>query len=59
MPAGACLSLATIFDLLAHHDRQDRSVEEQRIGAMVVTSDTMFSNESAALGRAAPDMQCR
>jgi putative tryptophan/tyrosine transport system substrate-binding protein len=29
------------------------SVEEQRIGAMVVTSDTMFSNESAELGRAA------
>ena len=29
------------------------SVEEQQIGAMVVTSDTMFSNESAALGRSA------
>jgi putative ABC transport system substrate-binding protein len=29
------------------------SVEQQRIGAMVVTSDTMFSNESTALGRAA------
>jgi putative tryptophan/tyrosine transport system substrate-binding protein len=29
------------------------SVGEQRLGAMVVTSDTMFSNESAALGRAA------
>src|SRR5580692_6194762 len=29
------------------------SVEQQRIGAMVVTSDTMFSNESAELGRAA------
>jgi len=29
------------------------SVVEQRLGAMVVTSDTMFSNESAALGRAA------
>jgi putative ABC transport system substrate-binding protein len=29
------------------------SVEHQRIGAMVVTSDTMFSNESAALGRVA------
>jgi putative ABC transport system substrate-binding protein len=28
------------------------TVEQQRIGAMVVTSDTMFSNESAALGRA-------
>jgi putative ABC transport system substrate-binding protein len=27
------------------------TVEEQRIGAMVVTSDTMFSNESATLGR--------
>jgi putative ABC transport system substrate-binding protein len=29
------------------------TVEQQRIGAMVVTSDTMFSNESAALGRVA------
>jgi putative tryptophan/tyrosine transport system substrate-binding protein len=29
------------------------AVEQQRLGAMVVTSDTMFSNESAALGRAA------
>src|SRR6202040_3632090 len=29
------------------------SVAEQRIGAMVVTSDTMFSNESAALGGSA------
>jgi putative ABC transport system substrate-binding protein len=29
------------------------TVEQQRIAAMVVTSDTMFSNESAALGRAA------
>ena len=29
------------------------SVEQQRIGAMVVTSDTMFSNESTALGHAA------
>jgi putative ABC transport system substrate-binding protein len=28
------------------------TVEQQRIGAMVVTSDTMFSHESAALGRA-------
>ncbi len=28
------------------------TVEQQRIGAMVVTSDTMFSNESATLGRA-------
>ena len=28
------------------------TVEQQRIGAMVVTSDTMFSNESQALGRA-------
>jgi putative tryptophan/tyrosine transport system substrate-binding protein len=28
------------------------TVEQQRIGAMLVTSDTMFSNESAALGRA-------
>jgi len=28
-------------------------VVEQRLGAMVVTSDMMFSNESAALGRAA------
>jgi hypothetical protein len=27
------------------------TVEQQRIGAMVVTSDTMFSNESATLGR--------
>ena len=27
------------------------AVEQQRIGAMVVTSDTMFSNESATLGR--------
>ena len=34
-------------------DQAFLSVEEQRIGAMVVTSDTMFSNESAALGRAA------
>ena len=29
------------------------SVEQQRIGAMVVTSDTMFSDRSAALGLAA------
>ena len=29
------------------------AVEQQRLGAMVVTSDTMFSNESVALGRAA------
>ena len=29
------------------------TVEQQRIAAMVVTSDTMFSNGSAALGRAA------
>ena len=29
------------------------AVEQQRLGAMLVTSDTMFSNESAALGRAA------
>ncbi len=29
------------------------SVEQQRIGAMLVVSDTMFSNESAALGRTA------
>ncbi|HKN08865.1 MAG TPA: ABC transporter substrate-binding protein [Pseudomonadota bacterium] len=28
------------------------TVEQQQIGAMVVTSDTMFSNESATLGRA-------
>jgi putative tryptophan/tyrosine transport system substrate-binding protein len=28
------------------------TVEQERIGAMVVTSDTMFSNESATLGRA-------
>jgi putative ABC transport system substrate-binding protein len=28
------------------------SVVEQRLGAMVVTSDTMFSNKSVALGRA-------
>src|SRR5271165_5555305 len=28
------------------------TAEQQRIGAMVVTSDTMFSNESATLGRA-------
>ena len=28
------------------------TVEQQRIEAMVVTSDTMFSNESATLGRA-------
>jgi putative ABC transport system substrate-binding protein len=34
-------------------DQAFLSVEQQRIGAMVVTSDTMFSNESAALGRAA------
>src|SRR6202022_5142468 len=27
------------------------TVEQQRIGAMVVTSDTMLSNESATLGR--------
>ena len=27
------------------------TVEQQRIGAMVVTSDTMVSNESATLGR--------
>jgi putative tryptophan/tyrosine transport system substrate-binding protein len=27
------------------------AVEQQQIGAMVVTSDTMFSNESATLGR--------
>jgi putative tryptophan/tyrosine transport system substrate-binding protein len=29
------------------------SVVEHRLGAMVVTADTMFSNESAALGHAA------
>jgi hypothetical protein len=27
------------------------TVEQQRIGALVVTWDTMFSNESAMLGR--------
>jgi putative ABC transport system substrate-binding protein len=34
-------------------DQAFLAVEQQRLGAMVVTSDTMFSNESAALGRAA------
>ena len=34
-------------------DRAFATVEQERIGAMVVTSDTMFSNESADLGRAA------
>jgi putative ABC transport system substrate-binding protein len=34
-------------------DQAFLAVEQQRLGAMLVTSDTMFSNESAALGRAA------
>jgi len=34
-------------------DQVFASVEQQQIGAMVVTSDTMFSNESMNLGRAA------
>jgi putative ABC transport system substrate-binding protein len=34
-------------------DQAFLAVKQQRLGAMVVTSDTMFSNESAALGRAA------
>jgi hypothetical protein len=39
------------------------TVEQQRIGAMVVTSDAMFSNESATLGRVSarhtvPTMGC-
>ena len=34
-------------------DQAFLAVEQQRLGAMLVTSDTLFSNESAALGRAA------
>jgi putative tryptophan/tyrosine transport system substrate-binding protein len=33
------------------------NAEQQRLGAMVVVSDTVFSNESADLGRAAADHQ--
>ena len=35
------------------------SVEEQQIGAMVVTSDTMFSNGARRSAARPPGMQCR